>query len=201
MNPMEHALNKHSGVIKYIARHGETKRNGGSDVVYRGWKEEPANQLDDKGIEDAEELGEEVKDMIKNPRDFVIVTSDLNRARDTGKIVSDISEIKLGKKYYDLRSMDTGFYTGKSVKEYQPEIDKHIEDHPDKPLKGSCESYNEFIARVKKAFEEEIPEDYPGKKILVITHHQVEVLQGNHFEPIGDEHYKKGIKPGHIRKI
>jgi broad specificity phosphatase PhoE len=184
--------------IKIIGRHGETKRNAGKPV-YRGWDEEPENQLSEEGLEDAEYLGKCIKKECKNPKEWIIVTSDLQRARDTGIIASEVSGIKLGKKYYDLRSMDTGSFTGKPVHLHQKTIDDHVRQKPHLPLDGGSESYNDFIKRTKGAFEKKLIEDYPDKDIIVITHHQVEVLHANDFEYADDTMYKHGILPGTIR--
>ncbi len=188
------------GIIHAIARHGETKRNSGKPV-YRGWKEEYDNQLSDKGVSQAEEMGKEIESLVDNPKNFVIVSSDLNRARRSAEIAAIVSGVKIGKAYKELRSMDTGDFTGKPVHVHQETIDNHIQENPDIPLKGGKESYNDFVDRVKLAFEKKLVRDYPGKQIIVVTHHQVEVLHANGFETLGPDNYKKGIPPGGIRLI
>jgi bisphosphoglycerate-dependent phosphoglycerate mutase len=42
-----------------IGRHGSTTSNG--DKKFRGWEEEPENQITSKGKNDAQKLGESIK--------------------------------------------------------------------------------------------------------------------------------------------
>lgn len=193
---------KAMGKIEYIARHGSTDSNG--EKVFRGWAETKINQLTPKGKMDAMKLGHSIKTIIghENPDDFVIVSSDLKRATDTAKTASKISGVPLGKSYSDLRSQDTGDYTGKKESEVKDIIVKHIEDHPDVPLPGASESHQDFINRSKQTLAPngEIVKDYPGKKIIAVVHHQTEVSQLNNFGKNTDAMFSKGIKPGEIRK-
>lgn len=186
--------------IHSVGRHGETKRNTGKPV-YRGWKEEPGNQLSAQGLKDAEGLGKKIKNLVTDPKEYVIVSSDLNRARHSAEIASVMSGVKIGKAYRDLRSMDTGSFSGKPVHIHQETIDNHIKENPDVPLKGARESYNDFITRLKGVFGKKLFRDYPNKNIIVVSHNQVEVLHANNFEPVDAEAYKKGIPPGHLRVI
>ena len=192
-----------TGKIVAIARHGSTNNNG--DKVFRGWEENPDNQLTDKGIQDAKNLGESVKKMIgkDNPNDYVLVCSDLNRAQDTADIVSQITGIPLGKSYKELRSQDTGDFTGKKEKDVKKEITNLIDKNPNKPLPGASESHVEFLNRVKGILSPDgkIAKDYPKKKIIAILHHQVEVEQANNFSSATDAMFDKGIEPGGLRKV
>lgn len=191
---------KEEGQIVAVARHGSTDSNG--EKVFRGWDETPQNELTDKGKQDAVKLGESVKETVgnDNPKDYVIVSSDLQRAVDSAKTASEISGVPLGKKYFGLRSQDTGDYTGLKEADEKAEIQQHIEEHPDEPLAGASESHNDFVNRVKNAFEQ-VKQDNPGKKIIVVTHHQVEVLQANDFQKLTDAMFDKGIEPGQLRPV
>ena len=189
------------GKIVAIARHGSTDSNG--EKVFRGWQETGQNQLSDKGKKDAEKMGEKIKQLIgsENPNHFVIVTSDLNRARDSAEIASEISGVPLGKEYKTLRSQDTGDYSGKKEADVKQKIQEAIKGNPNKPLPGASESHNQFLNRVETAFDSEgqIAKDYPGKKIIVITHHQVEVEQANDFNSATDAMFADGMEPGEVR--
>jgi len=193
---------KPEGKIVAIARHGSTNSNG--DNVFRGWAETPDNQLTLKGVGDAMKLGDSIKKMVGegNPDDHVIVSSDLNRATDTAKTASKVSGVPLGKTYQALRSQDTGDFTGQKEDDVKKQITTLIKNHPDKPLPGASESHNDFTKRAKDALAPGgmIEKDHPHKKIIVITHHQVEVGHKNGFTPSTDEMFAKGLKPGELRK-
>ena len=189
--------------IQYIARHGETDSN--SEDVFRGWDEVPQNQLTPNGRNEAVKLGEAIKEIVdcNNPQEYIIVTSDLRRARESGEIASEVSGIQLGKSYKELRSMDTGHFSHLSVDKYGPIITKLEDEYPNDPLPGGEESFNEFIAKIKNAFSKNGPieRDYGSKCIIVITHHQVEVQQAAGFKKISKIQYDAGIDPGEIRPI
>ena len=192
-----------AGTIIAIARHGSTNSNG--DKVFRGWAEIPDNQLTEKGKNDAVNLGQNIKKIVgkDNPSKFIIVSSDLNRAIDSAKIASDVSGVPTGKQYSALRSQDTGKYTGQKEGTVKKEVLNHIENHPDKPLPGATESHNQFVQRAKEALKPNgvIEKDYPGKKIIPVVHHQVEVMHANNFNKTTDAMFDQGIKPGEIRKL
>lgn len=194
--------NMKKGKIDIIARHGSTNSNG--DKVFRGWKETTANQMTEKGHQDARDLGEKIKKVVGNDyNDYVIVSSDLNRAIQTAQTVAKISGVPYVKYYKDLRSQDTGDYTGKKEEDVRDLIEKNIEETPDKNLPGASESYNNFINRIKKVLSPggTIEKDFPNKKIIVVTHHQVEVLHSNNFNRATEPMFKKGVEPGCFRII
>ena len=186
--------------IVAICRHWRTASNWAK--AFR-WREETEdNQLSDEGKKDAISLWDLVKKMVKEkPEDYKIVSSDLNRAVDTAKMVSIISWVSIGNKYFDLRSQDTWDFTNVPEAEVKEEVQDMTDNHPELPLPWASESHLDFIARAKKAINKEIPEDYPDKKIIVVTHHQVEVMQANHFSKLTDAMFGAGIKPWWIRKL
>ena len=184
-------------VIGFIARHGSTDSNW--EKKFRGWEETKLNQLSDKWKNDARKLWKRIKQLVNgNPDDYILVSSDLNRAKDTTKMASDISWVSIGKEYPELRSQDTGDFTNIPEDEVKPQVIYYTENHPNLPLPWASESHLQFVDRVKKVFNQ-IPKDYPWKKIIVITHHQVEVLQANDFSALSDDMYKNWIEPWDIR--
>ena len=185
--------------IWFIARHWSTNSNW--EQVFRGWEETDLNQLSEKWKEDAMKLWESVKKIVNwHPEDFVLVSSDLNRAVDTMVIVVEISGVEQGEEYSELRSQDTGDFTNEKESDVIDEVKDYTDNKPNQPLPWASESHNDFVDRVKKAFDT-IPEDYPGKTIIVITHHQVEVLQANDFSKLTDTMYEEWLDPGEIRPI
>jgi broad specificity phosphatase PhoE len=188
------------GRVNIIARHGSTNSNG--DKVFRGWKEVSTNQLTPKGREGAKALGEHLKKEIgsEDPKNYILITSDLNRAIDTAKIVSKETGIPVGKEYKDLRSQDTGDYTGVKEDDVKSQVEKNIEETPERALPGATESHNDFLKRVKQVFKQ-VPKDYPNKKIIMVLHHQVEVLQANGFNRATETMFQNGLRPGGHRHI
>ena len=191
------------GKIIAIGRHGSTDSNG--DKAFRGWEETSKNQLSVKGKEDAKSLGASIKKNIgtENPKDFVIVSSDLNRAKDSAKIASEISGVPVGKAYPQLRSQDTGEFSGVKESEVKKQVTDINNNRPNEPLPGATESHNQFITRAKEALKPGglIEKENPGKKIIVVTHHQVEVMHNNDFSKTTDAMFDKGIKPGGLRTV
>ena len=184
--------------IFMICRHGSTDSNG--EKSFRGWKEVKINQLSEKGKQDVIHLGNKIKEYLKGEdlKDYIIVSSDLNRAKETANKVADITGIPIVKGYKDLRSQDTGDFTGKKEDDVKGHIEKNIDETPNTPLPGASESYNQFIDRIKNVLKPggKIEKDYPRKKIIVISHHQVQVLQYNDFNRATEPMFKKGIEPG-----
>lgn len=198
------ASSEKPGEIVALARHGETDSNG-ADKAFRGWEETDKNQLTDKGKQDAKNIGESIKQIIGNddPSKYVIVSSDLNRATDSAKIASDVSGVPQGKAYPELRSQDTGNFSGVKESEVKDQVKDINENHPDQALPGASESHDDFVKRTKDALKPGglIEQDNPGKKIIAVVHHQVEVMQANDFAKATDAMFEKGIKPGGLREL
>jgi len=181
------------GQITMLIRHGSTDNNGEGNI--RGWTEGPENQLTEKGKNDAKQAGIELaKSKIKPD---ILIPSDLKRAIHSAEIVSKESGVPVGKPEKGLRSQDMGIYTGKKEKPLRAMLEKFAFDKPGQKLPGSTESHNDFVNRIKTTLEG-IKSKYQGKKIAVVTHHQVERLVDTNFGKEKGKLFNEGVKPGSI---
>ena len=152
----------------YLIRHGATALNsesGGADRI-RGWKNIP---LSPHGKEEVEKLAHDLKDSGID----IIVSSDLDRAKDTAEAVAKTTgaRVELSKK---LRPWDLGEYTGQESMAVHPVIVKLAIEKPWRAVPGG-ESFDGFCARVFNGLRE-IMLDEPTKKMALVTHHRDERL-------------------------
>jgi broad specificity phosphatase PhoE len=146
-----------------FARHGETPDNRG--LVFQG---QSGKGLNARGKAQAERLAQRLSQTSVRPD--VIVTSDLERAVDTARIVGAACGIEptLDK---DLREVDVGLWTGKSHEEVQ-------DLYPDEwaawssgidVRRGGGETYGELAMRIEGVVER-VSRDYAGKRVLLVSH-------------------------------
>ena len=193
------AENQGKGQISQIIRHGTTDNNG--DGKIRGQRDIPATQLSEKGIKEAQDLGEKMAVLPPEQKPDIIVPSDMNRAKDTAKIISEKTGIPVGEPEAGLRSQGMGIYNDAIEKEVRPELKKFATEKPNEKLPGADgESHNDFVSRVSTTMKT-LEDKYPGKKIAVVTHHQVEKLQASNFGEKMDVLYSEGIPPASIRNV
>jgi len=178
----------------HIVRHGETTEN--ADNTVRGW--EPVS-LNDKGREEAEKAADELKSKGVD----TIVSSDLQRAKETSEIIGK----KLGiEPQYDprLRTWNVGEHAGKPCKTSNPVLKKFVQDTPDKQVPGG-ESFNEFTDRSFAGIRDAILNN-KDKQLAIVTHNRVEAtLKG--WEKTGqdnpdidvNEAVKEETEPGTVR--
>jgi broad specificity phosphatase PhoE len=151
-----------------LVRHGATSMNHNDVSVdkIRGWKDVP---LSDSGKKEAERLGDEMTD---DPPD-AIVSSDLKRAYNTAKTISDATGSPIEWVTKNFRPWNAGDLTGTSSKDSVPVMVDYAENHPDDPLPGG-ESFNSFKSRFFSGLADAM-DRYPGH-IGVVTHHRGERL-------------------------
>lgn len=139
--------------MMYITRHGQSKAN--VDRVFAGGRVN--SPLTDKGRLQAEELGEKVKDLGID----LIVSSPMDRAFETAKIVREVAgveaEIKLEK---GIEEFDVGELAGKPLGVSGEEFWTY---------KG-MEDADDFRERVIEAIERW---SKSGKNILFVAHNGV----------------------------
>lgn len=154
-----------------LIRHGATALNNDDVSVdrIRGWKDIPLSR---DGKEEAERLGEKMKDMGDLPD--VIVSSDLKRACETAEIISRITGVPLDDISRDFRPWNVGDLSGEVSKKAIPVLADYAENRPTKDVPGG-ESFDDFKARFFGGLER-VMKEYPGKKIAVVTHHRGERL-------------------------
>ena len=151
-------------MILYLVRHGKTVTN--KDNLIQGQRDVP---LSDEGIKDAEEL----KDLVSKLDIDVVISSPLERAIDTAKIITDnkypinIDDRIIERDWGLLEGVK--FDTVDSYKNWDFNIntdDNHIE------------KVRDFLKRLSE-FLEDIRVRYDNKKVLVVAHSAV--LRGMHY--------------------
>ncbi len=188
-------LDKHSGRIKFgltpvvkldlvlwMVRHGQTPGNVAR--VFQGSSDEPINQLNDLGKEQAriaaEKMVEALRDKIASGEEIIVIRSPLRRAEETseffldmflkagGKVrVVDEPQIRLG-----AREINFGVYENKAESEFPPN-DRYIKryryenDALIRPLNG--ESFIDHLIKAK-AWLETLNDLFKGRTVIVFGH-------------------------------
>lgn len=146
----------------YVTRHGETDYN--IQKKFQGWIDIPLNQ---HGIQQAHSAAALWK---KQGIIFdVCITSDMQRTRETAKILSKYIDIHTSIENPLLREINMGKQEGLTREEY---FKTYPYSNPIKHLNEKFidgESYDEFSKRIEQ-FLLEIYEKYADKKILLVTH-------------------------------
>ncbi len=138
----------------YIVRHGETGYN--KMGLLQGKTNIPLNQ---KGIEQANKTKKELEQINFD----IVVSSPLNRAIDTAKIIAPNNEILIDER---LNERTLGEYEGKPSRLYDFEFyDNILANHTEKGVEGMLN----LIVRVRN-FILELKKNYPNSTILLVTH-------------------------------
>lgn len=148
----------------YIVRHGQT-----NDNVIGRYGGRIDTELNQKGIEQAYELHEKLKDITFD----VVFTSPLKRACKTSEIICKNKIIKDDR----IIERNNGDLEGKLKTEIMETID--FNDPNEKRF--NIENIVDFRKRIYDFFEE-ITEKYRGKNILVVTHAGVGIYARCFFE-------------------
>ena len=146
----------------YITRHGETMWN--LEKRFQGWGN---SELTERGRKMAEDLS---KVLDENNIDMVF-TSPLKRAMETTKIAVGSRNIPVVV-LEDLKEMNLGEWEGISLDELkrdEPERVYRYWNEPDLYISEKGESFNEFIKRIRRAYEA-IINTKGFEKALVVTH-------------------------------
>jgi probable phosphoglycerate mutase len=148
----------------YLVRHGQTEFNRERRI--QGHVD---SQLTDLGVRQAKAVGRLLRDLIREPEGWRIVSSPLGRARATAEIIAGIlkgPQVELDDR---LKEMSWGSHDGRLRAELEAE-------HPetfgktgwafDAPTDG--ESYDDVAARVGAWLAELPPE--PERRIVAVSH-------------------------------
>ena len=151
-----------------LIRHGATAYNaegGGIDRI-RGWKNVP---LSDEGRRQVQELAEK----LKNSGIKFIVSSDLDRARETAEAIARRTgaDLVLSQKF---RPWDLGEYTGQESMAVHPVMVKAARERPHRPVPGG-ESFADFRGRVFSGLREFMAQKR-DERMAIVTHHRDERL-------------------------
>lgn len=149
----------------YVARHGETDLN--KTKVYYGWQDV---SLNDRGIMQSNSL----KNKLADEKFELVISSSLNRATHTAKIISGFDEKEL-LKFDDLRELYFGLWEGlhylEIEKSYNAEWKAWCEDWKNYTIPDG-ESFKTFYERVSCCIKK-ILTDYKDKNILLVAHEGV----------------------------
>ncbi len=148
----------------YIVRHGET-----NDNVIGRYAGRIDVELNEKGIKQAKELKEKLKDISFD----LVFSSPLKRAYKTASIITNNEIIKDNR----LIERDNGSLEGKLKSEIKEKID--FNDPNEKRF--NIENIIVFRKRIN-SFLEEILNKYRGKNVLVVTHAGVGIYIRCFFE-------------------
>ena len=151
----------------YLVRHGQTNANKNGLLFGRlDW------DLNTDGIKEAKNISIKLSEALKNINIHCLISSPLNRAKHTAKIISkklNIKNITIDK---DLTEKSEGLWEGKTF--WQVRNEDHANflrwiTNPlrNKPPKG--ESTYDLNLRVQK-FYKLILKKYTGKNIIVVAH-------------------------------
>ncbi|MFB0918921.1 MAG: histidine phosphatase family protein [Clostridiaceae bacterium] len=146
----------------FITRHGETMWN--LEKRFQGWGN---SELTEKGKKMAENLSK----VIDENNIDIVFTSPLKRARETTKIAVGDKKIPIVV-LDDLKEMNLGEWEGISLDELkrdEPERVHQYWNEPEMYVSEKGENFNEFIERVRRAYEE-IINTKGFEKALVVTH-------------------------------
>jgi broad specificity phosphatase PhoE len=186
-----------------LVRHGATKLNSEDNSAsvdkIRGWLDVP---LTAEGRAGAKKTAAKLKDSGIE----IVVSSDLQRAHDTAKMIAQACGAKCVATQ-KLRPWDLGNMTGQESKTHLPRIEKFVRDAPDKPVPQG-ESFNSFKKRAFEGINEAI-RAHPGKRIALVTHHRVERLieawqkagEDADHSVDADSFVQRGLPPGGIKTI
>ena len=161
----------------YIVRHGQTNYN--LEGRYAGRIDV---ELNEKGIEQANTIKEELKDINFD----MVFSSPLKRAYKTASIITDNEIIT------DNRIIERS--NGELEGKLKTEINDSIDFNDPNLTKYNIENINDFRKRIYDFFDEIVK--YKDKNILVVTHAGVGIYARCYFEgePINNDYSKYKIK-------
>lgn len=150
----------------YFVRHGETiltptRKFSGTGAL------DP--ELTEDGLAQAERVATEVAKLAPE----VLITSPLKRARQTADAIAQSTGIAVieDKDWYEL---SFGDWDGKSIEEVKAESPDEYQSwlNSSSYRPGGGESYDQARIRIEAALEK-VAAEYPGKKVVVVTHNGV----------------------------
>ena len=153
-------MHKKTEVI--LIRHGETEWN-----LSGRWQGHADSPLSNRGIEQAEALGQRMK----NENLDCFFSSDLERARHTSRLVGGPAGWKV-EFLESLRERDIGVLEGLTTDEMMlrhPEVYKSFYNEGPEYQVPEGESFRQFYDRCSGALED-VTSRHPGKRIGLVTH-------------------------------
>jgi isoleucyl-tRNA synthetase len=180
----------------YILRHGEAQSNV-DDILSASIND--GKFLTETGVRQIEEAAEKLKD----EKIELIISSDLDRTKQTAGIVAEKLGIEI---IYDerLRETNVGECEGRKMEGEVEEIMARRRLGEDISFPGG-ECWSELGKRAKNFYEDMLVK-YPGKKILIVSHGDLlaslnAILTGDDFlEEIRKIHIEGYIQKGELAK-
>ncbi len=155
---------KKSGNKYFVMRHGEAENNIQDNIYHRDI--EFSAKLTEKGRKQVFENSENFREKID-----IVISSTLERAKETTEIVCEQIGFPLKKVVYDERIKEwvpSSIFEGKNRSIFQEYYDKNYLDHSNEVLPDG-ESFSQVIKRVGQfIYEQELK--YSDKNILIIGH-------------------------------
>ena len=151
----------------YLVRHGET-------VLTPQRKFSGTGALDPELMQDGLDQAELVAKECAKLGAEILIASPLNRTRQTAEAISRTTglEIIFDEAWYEL---SFGSWDGKAIEEVREEEPDNYQawiNSSSYAPPGGGESYDQASVRIEEALEKLVAE-YPGKKIIVVTHNGV----------------------------
>ena len=150
----------------YFVRHGET-------VLTPTRKFSGTGSLDPELMQEGLDQAELVAAECAKLKAEILISSPLNRTRQTAEAISRTTglEIIFDESWFEL---SFGSWDGKSLEEVKAEDPEGYQSwlNSSSYAPGGGESYDEASVRIEEALEKIVAE-YPGKKIIVVTHNGV----------------------------
>ena len=155
---------KKSGNKYFVMRHGQAENNVDNSTYYKDINY--SAELTEKGREQILKSSKNLKEKID-----IVISSPLERAKETSKIICGFIGFPMEKVIYDKRVQEwetSSFFEGKSRAIYDKYYDEDYLDKPNEILPNS-ESFSDVIRRVGQ-FIYELETKYSDKNILIIGH-------------------------------
>lgn len=173
--------------LVWLARHGSTDD---SDLnILRGQRN---SSLDKKGFLDANKQ----KDFFKKVKWQYIFSSDLDRAKQTARIIVDDKPGEKPGIVPALRPWDVGYLTGTDKDKSGPKMQHYI-DHP-KEVIPDGESMEQFEQRVFPLFGEAMSLGIAGIPPILIMHSSLIHVLGHLLTGMREDHPEEAVNPGGI---
>lgn len=150
------------GTLLYVVRHGRTADN--ANKVFQG---QGGSRLDEVGAAQAERIAARLAGASIDR----VVTSDLERARQTAERIAAASGLAPPWERADLREVDVGAWTGKP-------FDVVREEHAEEwaawcagidVRRGGGETYAELALRISTAMLD-VAREHEGRRVAVVSH-------------------------------
>lgn len=174
----------------FIMRHGHSLMQE-KDVLVSKIPERIPTSLTERGKREVEIAAKK----LKREKIDLIISSDLQRAKETAEIVAKETGAKL---IFDkrLRDISFGIFEGKTLKEYQSFWKSFKERFTKKPKGG--ESYSDVKKRIFK-FLKKLEKKYQGKTILLVSHERPLAMLEGAVKGLKNEEYLKEIEPKKLK--